>query len=78
MAGLTKPVEDRGMTIPVVLPNALLARVNEAARDRGISRSAVIRAALSAALIGDGPSRDLTAAASARPDAEDGSGSMRP
>ncbi len=53
MAGLTPTSEDRGATLPVVVPMSWVSRLNALARERGIARSALIRGAIESGLFTD-------------------------
>ncbi len=54
MAGLTPTSEDRGATLPVVVPMSWVSRLNTLARERGVARSALIRGVIESGLFTDG------------------------
>ncbi len=53
MAGLTPTSEDRGATLPVVVPMSWVPRLNALARERGVARSALIRGVIESGLFTD-------------------------
>lgn len=54
MAGTLKAIDEKGATLPVVVPNSWVTRLNDLARERGIARSALIRNAIELELLKDG------------------------
>ena len=57
--------QDRGVTIPLVMPYSMLEQLNAIANDSGRNRSALIREAITVALFNG--EREIPAAASNRP-----------